>query len=124
MATELSEFIARFDDQRDGLWTACSNDRVLGSIVIDGIKAGTDGAHLRWFILSPRIQARGVGGKLLEKALQFCRSKHYNNVYLWTFRGLNPASHLYEKNGFELVHEQKGSQWGTPVTEQKYVCVF
>jgi len=29
---------------------------------------------------------------------------------------------LYEKNGFKLANEQQGDQWGTLVTEQKYVC--
>jgi RimJ/RimL family protein N-acetyltransferase len=122
VATELSEFINRMDDQKDGLWTVCSNERVLGSIVIDGIKADSEGTHLRWYILSQKLKAKGVGGQLIEKAMQFCRSKHYKSVYLWTFKGLDAARHLYEKNGFKLSHEQKGSQWGTTVIEQKYVC--
>lgn len=122
VATELSEFVSRLDDQRDGLWTVCSDNRVLGSIVIDGIKADSEGAHLRWYILSHQLKDKGLGGQLIEKAMQFCLSKHYKSVYLWTFKGLDPAKHLYEKNGFALAHEQQGSQWGTIVTEQKYVC--
>ena len=122
VATELSEFINRLDDQRDGLWTVCSDKHVLGSIVIDGVKADTEGAHLRWYILSSQIKSKGMGSQLIEKAIQFCRSKQYNSVYLWTFKGLEAARHLYEKNGFKLIHEQKGSQWGTAVIEQKYVC--
>ena len=122
VATELSEFVSHLDDQRDGLWTACSDNRVLGSIVIDGIKADSEGAHLRWYILSHQLKAKGVGGQLIEKAMQFCRSKQYKSIYLWTFKGLDAARHLYEKNGFKLAHEQQGDQWGTLVTEQKYVC--
>jgi GNAT superfamily N-acetyltransferase len=122
VATELSEFMGRFNVQRDGLWTACSHDRVYGSIVIDGINSDAEGAHLRWYILSPRIKAKGVGGQLIEKAIQFCREQQYKSVYLWTFKGLEAARHLYEKNGFKLTHEQKGSQWGTTVTEQKFSC--
>ena len=122
VATELSEFVSRLDDQRDGLWTACSDNRVLGSIVIDGIKADSEGAHLRWYILSHQLKAKGVGGQLIEKAMQFCRSKQYKSIYLWTFKGLDAARHLYEKNGFKLANEQQGDQWGTLVTEQKYVC--
>ena len=122
VATEVSEFVSRLDDQRDGLWTVCSDKRVLGSIVIDGINADSQGAHLRWYILSHELKARGMGGQLIEKAIQFCRSNHYKIVYLWTFKGLDAARHLYEKNGFKLAHEQEGSQWGTTVIEQKYVC--
>jgi len=122
VASELSEFVSRLDDQRDGLWTVCSDKRVLGSIVIDGIKADSEGAHLRWYIVSDDLHGQSMGGQLIEEAMQFCRSKHYKSVYLWTFKGLDAARHLYEKNGFKLSHEQTGDQWGTTVIEQKYIC--
>ena len=122
VATELAQFISRFDKEKDGMWIACSGNRVHGSIIIDGLKTDTQGAHLRWYILAPQLIGQGIGGRLLQRALQFCRSKRYNSVYLWTFAGLDQARHLYEKNGFKLVQEQQGSQWGTTVTEQKYVC--
>lgn len=122
VATELSEFIGRFDEQKDGFWTACSDKRVQGSIAIDGIKADSQGAHLRWYIVSNMLCGQGIGRQLISIAMQFCREQQYKRVFLWTFKGLDPARHLYEKNGFELVHEQQGSQWGTTVTEQKYIC--
>ena len=45
-----------------------------------------------------------------------------NKVYLWTFEGLDTARHLYEKVGFKLVEEHKGTQWGTEVNEQRFEC--
>jgi GNAT superfamily N-acetyltransferase len=122
VATELSEFLGRFDERRDGFWTACSDNRVQGSIAIDGIKAESEGFHLRWYIVSESLHGQGIGCRLLSTALDFCRERHCKQVFLWTFKGLDAARHLYEKRGFELVHEQQGSQWGTRVTEQKYVC--
>lgn len=122
VATELSEFIGRFDDQKDGFWSACSDKRVQGSIAIDGIKAHAEGAHLRWYIVSDTLHGQGIGRQLLSIAMGFCREQTYRQVFLWTFVGLDAARHLYEKSGFKLVHEQQGSQWGTTVTEQKYVC--
>ena len=122
VATELSEFAGRFDDRRDGFWTACSDNRVQGSIIIDGIKADSEGAHLRWYIVSENIHGQGIGRQLISIAMDFCRKRHYKQVFLWTFAGLDAARHLYENSGFKLVHEQQGSQWGKTVTEQKYVC--
>mgnify|MGYP001825856279 CR=1 FL=1 len=122
VATELSGFIGRFDEQKDGFWTVCADNRVQGSIVIDGIKSDAEGAHLRWYIVSGAIHGQGIGRQLISSAMDFCRIRQYSQVYLWTFAGLGAARHLYEKNGFKLVHEQQGSQWGTTVTEQKYVC--
>ncbi|MBW2569900.1 MAG: GNAT family N-acetyltransferase [Deltaproteobacteria bacterium] len=121
VASELSTFLDRFDKTRDGFWTACLNGRVEGSITVDGIKAESEGAHLRWFILSSKLHGRGVGNTLMEKAVNFCRKSNYCQVYLWTFAGLHAARHLYEKFGFRLVEEHKGAQWGTKVNEQKFV---
>jgi GNAT superfamily N-acetyltransferase len=120
VATELSEFLGRLDESRDGFWTLCKSGRVEGGIAIDGIKAETEGTHLRWFILSPEVRGQGYGNKLMEEAVSFCRKNHYKRVYLWTFEGLHPARHLYEKFGFRLVFQNEGTQWGTKVIEQKF----
>ena len=124
VATELSEFLGRYDEKRDGFWTASLNGRVEGSITIDGIHAEKEGAHLRWFIVSDVLRGRGVGNQLIDKALDFCRNKEYRRVYLWTFEGLDAAKHLYEKCGFKLVEQYKGIQWGTEVNEQRFELSF
>ena len=121
VAAELAEFVGRLDDAQGGLWTACLENRVQGAIAIDGIKARTDAAHLRWFILSPHLKGRGLGNELLGRALGFCRENAYHKVYLWTFKGLEAARHLYEKHGFALAEESEGDQWGTTVIEQKFI---
>ena len=120
VATELSEFFGRLDESRDGFWTLCKSGRVEGGIAIDGIKATTEGAHLRWFILSPEVRCHGFGNRLMEEAVSFCRKNLYGQVYLWTFEGLRPARHLYEKFGFKLVLQNEGTQWGAKVIEQKF----
>jgi GNAT superfamily N-acetyltransferase len=120
VATDLSEFLSRYDESRDGFWTLSLNHQIEGGIAIDGIKAMTEGAHLRWFIVSRGNQGRGFGNRLIEEALSFCKERHYNRVYLWTFEGLHPARHLYEKFGFKLVKQTEGTQWGKRVIEQKF----
>ena len=73
VATELSKFLNRFDETRDGFWTVCLNNRVEGSITIDGVHASTEGAHLRWFILSSESRGRGHGNRLMKEAISFCK---------------------------------------------------
>lgn len=121
VATELSEFLRRLDPARDGFWTAIVGGRVEGSIAIDGARGETEGAHLRWFILSEALRARGVGNRLMQEAVEFCRRREYARAYLWTFQGLEPARHLYEKFGFRLAEQCEGGQWGRRVLEQRYV---
>ncbi len=120
VATELAAFLVRYNEQRDGFWTASMGARIEGSITIDGSRAAVEGAHLRWFIISDALQGKGVGNQLMATAIGFCRSHGYSRVYLWTFEGLNAARHLYEKNGFRLVQQQKGTQWGQEVNEQRF----
>jgi GNAT superfamily N-acetyltransferase len=118
VATELSEFLLRYDAEKDGIWVATQDGRIEGSIILDGIHAGTDGAHLRWFILSDALRGKGVGRMLVEKAMAFCKKKNYRKAHLWTFEGLDAARRLYEDAGFRLVRQKRGIQWGTEVNEQ------
>jgi len=122
VASDLAEFLGRFDGRRDGLWSLRSSDQVEGAIAIDGIRAGTVGAHLRWFIVSDAVRGTGAGGKLMATAMEFCRSRGYRTIYLSTFAGLDAARHLYEKHGFVLVAEEPGTQWGPEVLEQRFEC--
>jgi GNAT superfamily N-acetyltransferase len=124
VASELSEFLRRFDPARDGFWTANRSGRVEGSIAIDGARAETEGAHLRWFILSDALRGLGVGNLLLQEAVGFCGQRGYSRVFLWTFHGLDSARHLYEKIGFRLADEIEGEQWGKRVLEQRFVLVL
>ena len=124
VASELAEFMQRYDEQRDGFWTASVDGRVEGAITIDGVHVAHEGAHLRWFIMSDALRGQGVGKRLMHAAVDFCRSKKYPRVYLWTFEGLHAARHLYEQAGFVLVAQHRGAQWGTEVKEQQFELRF
>ena len=87
---------------------------------MDGIHAEGRGAHLRGFIVSDRLQGKGFGSELMELAVNFSKRNGYRCIYLWTFEGLSSARHLYEKNGFRLVEEHFGTQWGKEVKEQRF----
>ena len=120
VATDLSGFLSRYDETCDGFWTAMMNGRVEGHITIDGIHAETEGAHLRYFIVSDVLRGKGTGSRLITTAMDFCREAGHKKVYLWTFEGLLPARHLYEKAGFRLVEQRTGNQWGVRVNEQRF----
>ena len=124
VAAELAEFLGRYDDSRDGLWTVSVDGRVEGTIAIDGLHGTGEGAHLRWFIMSDVLRGQGAGNQLLDTAMRFCRHNEYSKIYLWTFEGFHVVRHLYEKVGFRLVEEQKGTQWGTKVNEQRFECIL
>ena len=124
VAIELSEFLRRFNQALDGFWVASIQEKVVGAIAIDGIDHESKGVHLRWFIVASENQRQGIGEMLLKEAIEFCRKKKFPRVYLWTFAGLGPARHLYEKFGFKICEELKGSQWGKTVTEQGFELIL
>ncbi|HTS84932.1 MAG TPA: GNAT family N-acetyltransferase [Usitatibacter sp.] len=122
VARELGEFCARYTRGRDGLWVAWQDGAIEGSIAIDGSDA--DCARLRWFIVSDALRGTGVGTRLIQAALDFCRSSGVLRVRLVTFSTLHAALHLYVKHGFRLIHEERGSNWGKEVMEQEYELVL
>jgi len=117
---EISEFIERFDAERDGLWVATKNGEFAGAIAIDGHDAFTDGVRLRWFIVVPEYQKSGIGKELILRSIEFCKRKGYPKVYLWTFEGLTKARRLYEAVNFELGEENEIAQWGQTIKVQKF----
>jgi GNAT superfamily N-acetyltransferase len=120
VATELAAFLERYDPAQDGIWLALAAARIEGSIAIDGSRAAQEGAHLRWFIVSDAVRGGGVGKRLIDTAIRFCRRSNFRRVYLNTFEGLDAARRLYEQAGFTLVEQHKGRQWGSEVNEQRF----
>jgi DNA-binding MarR family transcriptional regulator/GNAT superfamily N-acetyltransferase len=123
VATGMAEFAGRLSEPCNGVWTAIQNDRIVGSIAIDGQDLGNRQAHLRWFILDDGCRGSGTGRKLIGAALDFCDRFGFSACQLWTFKGLDAARKLYESVGFKLVHEEDGHQWGSIVTEQQFTRV-
>ncbi|MGD9034387.1 MAG: GNAT family N-acetyltransferase [Desulfobacteraceae bacterium] len=117
---ELSEFIMDFEENRDGFWVAKINGEFAGAVAIDGSGADKGEARLRWFIVPPKFQNRGVGGTLIKRAIDFCKKANFRRVYLWTFEGLDEARSLYEREGFRLSQEHDVYQWGQDIREQKF----
>jgi GNAT superfamily N-acetyltransferase len=118
VAAECAAFCSRLDPARDGLWLLVDGGRIAGSIAIDG--SGTDGAHLRWFIVDHEMRRRGLGRRLIDAAMGFCRRAGHRAVHLTTFAGLEAARALYEQQGFRLVAEADGETWGRTVREQRF----
>ncbi len=124
VSRDLSEFLENFDPNRDGLWAATSADSFIGSVAVDGFCGPAESARLRWFIVKDTHQGKGIGSKLMDKAIQHARSKGYKSLYLWTFEGLRHARRLYERNGFNLIEEDESNCWGPKITEQKFELIL
>lgn len=118
VATELSAFASALPAEGKALWRHVENGRTLASLAIDG-DLDTGVAHLRWFIVDDSLRGAGVGRRLMAQAMAFVDAR-FRETYLWTFKGLDAARHLYESFGFALTDESEGEQWGSRVVEQRF----
>jgi GNAT superfamily N-acetyltransferase len=118
MARELCDFCERYDAERDLLVTAHIDGALSGCIAIDGTQTERPGlARLRWFLLAPQCQGKGIGSHLLNRALEFCQERAFPLVYLWTVEGLPASLHLYEKAGFRVVQRFADSRYTVQHTQ-------
>lgn len=118
VAEGLGEFVLSFDARKDCLWIAEMDGQIVGSIGIVGESSSQ--AQLRWFLVHPTMRGRGVGRDLLDKALQFCRERGLESVFLWTVSDLKVAAHLYESAGFHKTEQKTHQIWGKTLTEERY----
>jgi len=118
VADGLAEFIRSCSPDKDRIWLAETNDQIVGSIAIVG-HSKTE-AQLRWFFVHPKYRGIGVGRKLLNEALHFCKERKYRTVFLWTTSDLSTAQQLYTGAGFKRTRMKTHRIWGRTITEERY----
>jgi ribosomal protein S18 acetylase RimI-like enzyme len=117
VAQGLGAFAAAGEEADARLCIAERDGGVAGCIAIVGQADGT--AQLRWFLVDPECRGLGIGRRLVEEALAFCRERGFRSVFLWTVKGLEAAAHLYRAAGFRVTEEVTHVRWGNTVIEQR-----
>jgi GNAT superfamily N-acetyltransferase len=117
VAGPLAEFVLH-QTVRERIWLVDVDDVLMGSIAI--VKHNETEAQLRWYLLHPSLRGRGLGSRLMEESIAFCRRQGYTKVFLWTVSSLVTAAHIYTRAGFRMTEEHTHSIWGSVLTEQRY----
>jgi len=117
VAAAIGEFAVKYNEENDYLSVAAQDGQVYGSIAIVG---HDDVAQLRWFIVHPDLRGQGVGKRLLDGAIKYCRQRPFKSVFLWTISELTIAARLYQGAGFRLTEQQTHEIWGSTHTEERY----
>lgn len=121
VAQTLATFALGHEPARERLWLAETGDRIVGSI---GIVDGDVDAQLRWFLVEPDCRGMGIGHRLIDEALAFCRATGRRHVHLWTVAGLDAAAHLYTTAGFRVVERVRGAPWHAEAVQEKYALTL
>lgn len=113
------------ENLNDEVWAAILNNNIVGTVWMDGSstlsKNETKTARLRAFIVDSTIHGKGVGRKLLRAAMEWAGEKGFEEVELWTIKGLDAARKLYDGAGFLFVKEKMSEEWEREVMVQHFV---
>ncbi|MFH1806140.1 MAG: GNAT family N-acetyltransferase [Pseudomonadota bacterium] len=121
LASGMGAFMGRYDAGQDLFVMATDRSGIaVGSITVDGVQAGDEGARLRWFIVADAMRGQGLGTILMQKAVMFLEDRKYRRCYLTTFAGLDAARALYEKSGFVLKKQLADDPWSGHVGQQYF----
>lgn len=85
------------------------NGKPVGSIAV--AKFDDETAQLRYFLLEPEARGLGLGNRLADEALNFCRRAGYKRVFLITMNLLTSARAIYKSKGFALTDSQPNTEW-------------
>jgi ribosomal protein S18 acetylase RimI-like enzyme len=118
VARELDEFLEQYDTEKDRIWIAEKGGKIVGTIVIQGRSGYV--AQLRYFLLDPDARGHGLGKRLMQEAMDFCRDKNYTNVYLLTTEELGTAAELYRRHGFKITKREETTLWGQRIVLNCY----
>ena len=89
-------------------WVADVGGRIVGMIGVQQLDAGV--GEIRRLRVAPDSRRRGIGSKLLERALEFCRDQELLKVTLDTYVEREPALRLFRK--FHFRHDKTRESGG------------
>ncbi|MFX1586371.1 MAG: GNAT family N-acetyltransferase [Promethearchaeota archaeon] len=118
VAKYTAQFIENYDPTKEKMWIVENENEIIASIAI--VKMDEETAQLRWLLVEPNERNKGIGKKLVNDALNFCKNHGYKKVILGTFSDLIVARSIYEKNGFRLIESKTHYIWGQNLTEENW----
>jgi GNAT superfamily N-acetyltransferase len=111
VAKTVAEYVLN-NQSRGRIWLAENGGRLVGCAAI----AERDGnaGQLRWVLVDSECRGTGLGGRLVEAAIGYCRERGFDRVFLETTTGLHESMGLYEKLGFHVESEELAELWDGP----------
>ena len=113
-----AKFVQNFDPRRERCWVAERDHEPVGSVML--VKESEDVARLRLLLVEPKARGIGIGARLVDECVNFARRAGYKKITLWTQSVLTGARHIYQKTGFEVVHEERHCEFGYDLVSETW----
>jgi GNAT superfamily N-acetyltransferase len=117
---DLFPYLKNYEPKRDRMWVCVAGEQTVGFIAVHHATDRSNWAQLRWFFVEKNFRDRGVGSRLLDRALSFSKKARYEGIFLWTVSDLVAARRIYQKSGFKLAEEKEGCNWAPWAREQRW----
>lgn len=108
VARTIAEFVLE-NESRGRVWLAEQGGELIGCCAI--AHRGDRVGQLRWVLARPEVRGEGLGRRLVEESLEYCRGQGMRQVFLQTTDGLEASRRLYDSLGFRLVSETREELW-------------
>lgn len=96
------------DEGASGFWVARWDGEIIGMVGVQ--RHDENVAEIRRLRVHPEYRRHGVGTRLMETAIQFCRDRSYLKVILDTRVEREPAIRIFEKFGFQHARTREVNQ--------------
>jgi Acetyltransferase (GNAT) family. len=116
------DFVLSAADDRSKVWLCKQKGTVVGSVFI--FEQPGNQAQLRLLFVDASVRGCGLGRWLVEESVNYCRTKGFRIVFLWTVRGLDRAISIYSSLGFKETEVKKTVAWGRESVEVRYELVI
>ncbi|MET3134115.1 N-acetylglutamate synthase-like GNAT family acetyltransferase [Oxalobacteraceae bacterium GrIS 1.11] len=101
--SDLSNIAAYYQHGIGNFWVAQDGERVVGTVAAKDIGDGQVALRKLFVDAAHRGPGHGVGQRLLDTLLAWCRARDAARIYLGTTAQFLAAQRFYEKNGFEAI---------------------
>jgi len=113
-------YARRGDRAREAAWIADLDGVRVGCVFCVADPGEADVALLRILLVAPDARRLGLGGALIDRAIEFARGAGYARMRLWTNHPLEAAARLYRARGFALVASEPHASFGVELVGQTY----
>ena len=96
--------LLHLDPSCERFWIAEKDGEVVGCVGI--VREDETTARLRTMYVEPTARGLGLGRRLVDTCISFCRDAGYSAIVLWTLGVLDTARALYASAGFRMVSSE------------------
>ena len=114
----LTDYLKHIESPDQCAWVAEVDGVFAGCIF--AVRQDQNSARLRALLVEPEFRKLGLGNKLIEQCLSFCRQRGYRKVVLWTCDALAQARRLYARHGFDCTRQWPETEFGQNLNSEHW----